>query len=200
MRGMVDTSRADRGAATVRSLPPRHGVVARVLHWLTVLALVAQYLVGYAMIGAEGLLEPLVDEVYDGDEDLLLPVHVAIGCGILLLTAVRFTWRRIVTLPAWPPTVRRIEQRFASATERALYALLIITPSSGLALLLLSGEDWEVSDRAEWMSPLDLVDDDVLVVIHVISQMLLLVAIALHVGFVLKHQVVDRDRFIRRML
>ena len=68
------------------------------------------------------------------------------------------------------------------------------------ALLLLSGEDWEVSDRAEWMSPLDLVDDDVLVVIHVISQVLLLVAIALHVGFVLKHQFVDRDRFIRRML
>ena len=200
MRGMVDTSRQGREAPTTRGLPPQHGVVARVLHWLTVLALLGQYLVGYAMTGSDGLLEPWVDEVYDGDEDLLLPVHVALGCSILALTAVRYLWRRIVTLPAWPPTVTRVEQRFASATERALYALLIITPSSGLALILISGEDWEVGDRAEWMSPLDLVDDGVLASIHIGSQVLLLVAIALHVGFVLKHQFVDRDRFIRRML
>jgi cytochrome b561 len=185
---------------TTRDLPPRHGVIARVLHWLTVLALLAQYSVGYATIGAEGLLEPWIESAYDGDEDLLLPVHVALGCSILVLTAVRHAWRRIVTLPAWPPTVTRAEQRFASATERALYALLVITPSSGLALILLSGEDWEVADRVEWISPLDLVDDDLLVAIHVAAQVLLLVAIALHVGFVLKHHFVDRDRFLRRMI
>jgi cytochrome b561 len=181
-------------------LPPRHGVIARVLHWLTVLALLGQYLVGYAMIGAEGLLEPWIEAAYDGDEDLLLPVHVALGCSILVLTAVRYVWRRSITLPAWPPTVTRTERRVASATERALYALLVITPSTGLMLVLLSGEDREVTDRLDWMSPLDLVDDDLLVAIHVSAQILLLVAIALHVGFVLKHQFVDRDRFVRRMI
>ena len=50
------------------------------------------------------------------------------------------------------------------------------------------------------MSPLDLVDDGIVATIHIGSQVLLLVAIALHVGFVLKHQFVDRDRFLRRML
>ena len=85
------TAQPTSSAATTRGLPPQHGMVARVLHWLTVLALLGQYLVGYAMTGSEGLLEPWVDEVYDGDEDLLLPVHVAIGCSILALTAVRFT-------------------------------------------------------------------------------------------------------------
>ncbi|UOE44139.1 cytochrome b [Agromyces larvae] len=183
-----------------RDLPPRHGAVARVLHWLTVAALLAQYLVGYAMTGAEGVLEPWIEAAYDGDEDLLLPVHVAIGCSILALTVVRFAWRRIVTLPPWPATVSRAGRRFASITERALYALLVVTPASGLALVLLSGEDWEVGDDVEWRSPLDVVDDDLLVGVHVTSQILLLVAIALHVGFVLKHQVVDRDRFVRRMV
>ncbi|WP_172979825.1 cytochrome b [Agromyces agglutinans] len=187
-------------APKARPLPPRHGVIARVLHWLTVLALLAQYLVGAAMVGAEGVLEPWIEEAYDGDEDLLLPVHVVIGCSILALTVVRFAWRQVVTLPAWPPTVTAGGKRFIVATERALYALLVITPSSGLALVLLSGEDWEVGDRAEWIAPLDLVDDDLLVGIHVASQILLLVTIALHVGFVLKHQFVDRDRFIRRMV
>ncbi|WP_353808803.1 cytochrome b [Agromyces sp. SYSU T00194] len=178
----------------------RHGLVARTLHWLTVLALVAQYAVGYAMAGAEGLLEPWVEAAYDGDEDLLLPVHVAIGCSILTLTLIRYAWRRIVTLPPWPETLSAAGRRFASWTERALYALLIVMPSSGLALVLLSGEDFEVSDRGEWEAPLDVIDDDLLVGVHVASQVLLLVAIALHVGFVLKHQLVDRDRLLRRML
>ncbi|QEO13824.1 cytochrome b [Agromyces intestinalis] len=181
-------------------LPPQHGVVARVLHWLTVLALLAQYLVGYAMTGAEGVLEPWIEAAYDGDEDLLLPVHVAIGCSILVLTTVRFAWRRIVTLPPWPATLSATGRRFASITERALYVLLFVTPASGLALILLSGEDWEVGDDVEWMSPLDVIDDDLLVVVHVTAQILLLVTIALHVGFVLKHQLVDRDRFLRRMV
>ena len=98
-------------APRTRDLPARHGVIARVLHWLTVLALIAQYLVGYAMSGAEGVLEPWIDAAYDGDEDLLLPVHVAIGCSILVLTVVRYVWRRMMTLPPWPATVTPAEHR-----------------------------------------------------------------------------------------
>ncbi|WP_164863465.1 cytochrome b [Agromyces sp. LHK192] len=185
---------------TERARLARHGVVARVLHWLTVLALLAQYVVGFAMAGAEGVLEPWVEAAYDGDEDLLLPVHVAIGCGILVLTTVRFAWRRIVTLPPWPDTLSSAGRRFASGTERALYLLLFVTPASGLALVFLTGEDWETGDRTEWTSPIELFDDDLLVAVHVTAQVLLLVAIVLHVGFVLKRQIVDRDRFLRRML
>lgn len=178
----------------------KHGVVARVLHWLTVLVLLAQYLVGYAMVGAEGVLEPWIEEAYDGDEDLLLPVHVAIGCTLLALVTVRAIWRRITTLPAWPETLSAQGRRFATVIERSLYVFLFITPATGIALVLLSGEDWETGDRTEWTSPWDLVDDDLLVGVHVTSQILLLCAIALHVGFVLKHQLIDRDRLLRRML
>lgn len=178
----------------------RHGVVARVLHWLTVLVLLAQYLVGYAMAGAEGLLRPWIEAAYDGDEDLLLPVHVAIGCTLLVLVTVRIIWRRIIALPPWPETLSAWERRFATGTERALYALLFITPAAGIALVLISGEDWETGDRTEWVAPWSLVDGDLLVGVHVTSQILLLCAIALHVGFVLKHQFIDRDRLLRRML
>ncbi len=179
---------------------PRHGVVARVLHWLTVLVLLAQYAVGYAMVGAEGVLQPWIEQAYDGDEDLLLPIHVTIGCTLLVLVTFRAIWRRITTLPPWPRTLSARGRRFATATERALYALLFITPAAGIALLLLSGEDWETGDRTDWTSPWDLVDDGLLLGVHVTSQILLLCAIALHVGFVLKHQFIDRDRMLRRML
>lgn len=173
-------------SAPVSGPAPRHGVVARVLHWLTVLVLLAQYAVGYAMVVA--------------DADVLLPVHVAIGCTLLALVTARVIWRRVTTLPPWPTTLSAQGRRFATVTERSLYVLLFITPATGIALLLLSGEDWETGDGTEWTSPWALVDDDLLVGVHVTSQILLLCAIALHVGFVLKHQFIDRDRLLQRML
>ncbi|MGH1563218.1 cytochrome b [Mumia sp. DW29H23] len=178
----------------------RYGVVARLLHWATVLALLAQLLVGYTMTGGGGPLDGWVDSAYDGDEDLLLPVHVALGVGILALAIVRLTWRLASTLPPWPSTVTPGEQRVAQLVERTLYALLFLVPLSGLALVLGSGEDFETSDEGEWQAPWSFADDDTLVALHVTSHLVLYAAVALHVGFVLKHQLVDRDRFVRRML
>ncbi|WP_370619873.1 cytochrome b [Mumia sp. Pv 4-285] len=185
--------------STPRTLA-RYGVVARVLHWLTVLALLAQLLVGYTMTGASSPLEGWVESAYDGDEDLLLPVHIALGLAILALAVVRLAWRLASTLPPWPPTVTKGEQRFAQVVERTLYGLLFVVPLTGLALVLGAGEDFETSDRGEWQAPWSFADDDLLVALHVASHLTLYVVVALHVGFVLKHQLVDRDRFLRRML
>jgi cytochrome b561 len=64
-------------------------------------------------------------------------------------------------------------------TERALYALLLVIPATGLWLVL-------VSDDA--------------VGVHVAAHVAFFVAVALHVGLVLKHQLLDRDGLLRRML
>ncbi|MFC6149618.1 MULTISPECIES: cytochrome b [Mumia] len=215
--GLIDALRTHRRAAilsacplvaiggpvVVSAAPPtvaRHGVVARLLHWVTVLALVAQLLVGYTMTGGGGPLDGWVDSAYDGDEDLLLPLHMALGLAILALAVVRLAWRLITTLPPWPPTLTPRERRFATVVERSLYALLFVVPLTGLALVLGSGEDFETSDKGEWQAPWSFADDDTLVALHVASHLVLYAAIALHVGFALKHQLVDRDRFLRRML
>jgi cytochrome b561 len=57
--------------------------------------------------------------------------------------------------------------------------LLFVVPGTGLALLAL-GDDW--------------------LPLHIGAQLMLLVAIAAHVGLVLKHTVVHRDRHLARML
>ena len=60
-----------------------------------------------------------------------------------------------------------------------LYVLLFAIPLSGLWLVF-------VSDDA--------------VAVHIASHIALFVAVAAHVGLVLKHQLIDRDRLLRRML
>ena len=64
-------------------------------------------------------------------------------------------------------------------TECALYTLLFVIPLSGLWLVL-------VSDDA--------------VSVHVASHLAFFVVVAVHVGLALKHQLIDRDHLLRRMI
>ena len=70
---------------------------------------------------------------------------------------------------------------------------------SGLALVLFSGEDWELWGR-EWEAPFEVMDDDILLAGHISTHLLFVAAFAAHLGLVLKHQFVNRDRLLRRML
>lgn len=177
-----------------------YGRVAKALHWATVLALLAQMTVGYLMEADDsgrgrgrgrsgdsgrGRGRGGDDEGYDVAERLaawpedLLAWHVVLGAAVLLLGVVRVAWRRTHGLPPWARTLSPVERRLAHRTERALLLLLFAIPLTGLSLLV--------------------VGDD-LVALHVASHVALFAALAAHLGLVLKHQLVDRDRLLRRML
>jgi cytochrome b561 len=169
-----------------------YGAVARWLHWLTVVALAAQFTVGYLLdVGGQGRGRGRGQgdgrgrgrgrggEDLDVFGDGLLTLHVALGLTILALALVRWWWRRRQGLPPWAATLSAIERTIAHWTERVLYLLLVVIPVTGLWLVL-------VSDDA--------------VGVHVASHVAFFVALAAHVGLVLKHQFVDRDGLLWRML
>lgn len=176
-----------------------YGTVYKFLHWTIFLALGAQFVVGYAMDRGDLLLEWAVDRWLGGEEEALLPLHVALGLSILVLALIRVLWRKRVGLPPWAEGLSLGERRLAHATERILYWLMFLIPLTGLALVLVSGEDWDLS-RGEWKAPLELIDDDLLLTGHIATHVVFFGAFVAHVGLVLKHQLVDRDRLLRRML
>lgn len=176
-----------------------YGIVFKLLHWTMFLALAAQFVVGYAMDRAEFLLEGVVGRWLGGEEEALLPVHVALGLVILGLAVIRVLWRKRVGLPPWAAGLSPTERRLAHAIERLLYWLMFLIPLTGLALVLVSGEDWDLRG-GEWRAPWDWIDDDLLLAGHIATHVALFGALAAHVGLVLKHQVIDRDGLLRRML
>ena len=176
-----------------------YGVVAKVLHWGMFLALVTQLLVGYSLERADDLLEWAVDRWLDGDADRLLVIHAALGVLILALAVVRVVWRKVAGLPPWAETLSAGERRFAHRVEQILYWMMFLIPITGLALVLISGEDWDLNG-GEWQAPLELIDDDVLLAAHISTHITFFAAFLAHVGLVLKHQLVDRDGLLRRML
>lgn len=178
--------------------PSRYHLVARILHWTMLIALLAQFVLGYGIDRADDLLEWPVDRWFAGEEDVLV-VHVGLGLVILLLATVRLLWRRAAGLPPWAPGLSELERRISHRVEQVLYAAMFLIPLTGIALVLLSGDDWELGQR-QWRAPVELLDDDVLLGAHIAAHVAFLAALAAHVGMVLKHQLVDRDGLLRRML
>ena len=175
------------------------GVVAKVLHWGMMLALGAQFVVGYAMERADDLLDGPVDLWLGGEDDRLLVVHVVLGVAILGLAVVRVAWRKVAGLPPWAETLSHRERHFAHRVEQVLYGMMFLIPITGLALVLISGEDWDLNG-GEWVAPREWIDDDVLLPAHIAAHLVFFGALIAHVGLVLKHQLVDRDGLLRRML
>lgn len=173
-----------------------YGNLTKALHWITVAAVAAQFTVGYSLDveggrgrgrgrgrGGEsgrGRGRGGDDDRLDvfGD-DTLLTAHVALGASILALAAVRLLWRWKSQLPPWAEGLSRFERRLAHRTEQALYVLLFAIPLSGLWLVL-------VSDDAAG--------------VHIALHIAFFVVIAAHLGLVLKHQLIDRDHLLGRML
>lgn len=167
--------------------------MTRSLHWLTVAALVAQFTLGYLLdVGGNGRGRGRGrggdsgrgrgrggDNLAIFGDDAVLTAHVVVGVTILVLAMVRLYWRRRTSLPPWAEGLSPAERALAHWTERALYLLLFVIPLTGLWLVLVS--------------------DDV-VAVHVASHIAFFLAIAAHLGLVLKHQLINRDGLLRRML
>ena len=168
-----------------------YGSVTKWFHWLTVVALVAQFTVGYVMDPGDGGRGRGRGRGGDsgrgrgrgGDEELadnidgLLALHVGLGLTILALALLRVAWRR-TGLPPWAETLSGRERTLAHWTEKVLLAPLFVIPLSGL--LVLFGDD-------DWLS------------LHVAGHVAFFAALATHLGLVLKHQLVDRAGLLRRM-
>jgi cytochrome b561 len=179
----------DRRGLRLRNGEYGYGLVTKSLHWLVVAAMAAQFVVGYLLDDSgQGRGRGRGDESGRGrggelevfGDDGLITLHVVLGGTILTLATVRLIWRRTTPLPPWAPTLSAGERTLSRWTERALYVLMFAIPITGLALVL-SG-------------------DDDLLGLHVTAHVAFYVVITLHVGLVVKHQVVNRDRLLWRML
>ena len=141
----------------------------KVLHWLTVATVAAQFAVGYNLDLDEECDPPGEDrsggdtsdafeerldrleercEARADDYDLLgggfdLPeLHLSLGLAILAIGLLRPVWRRYDGFPPWSEHLSAGERRLVHWTERSLMALLVLVPVSGVALIWTGDDDW----------------------------------------------------------
>lgn len=181
--------------------PPNssYGFVTKFWHWLTVLLLIGQFVLGYGMESfAESLFEEDSsghgsggDRVRAGDDQLVF-AHAWLGGAILAVTVLRLLWRWATPLPEWSERLSEADRLVEAWTEKVLYVTLFVIPISGIGLLYLSGEERELEDRREWFPPFDVVSDDLMLGLHIVGHLTFYVALLVHVGLAIRRRTLSR--------
>lgn len=178
------------------SRPLRYSGTAMLLHWVLAIALIAIFGLGLYMTGLP--FSPQRLKLYNW--------HKWAGVTILALSVLRLVWRIAHRPPALPRAMERampVWQKAAHhATHHLLYVLFFAVPLIGWAYSSAAGFPivflgvWQLPDfvpvskeLAEAIKPW-----------HELSAYAMAGLVVVHVAAALKHQIIDHDGLLQRML
>ena len=193
----------------------RYSYVSIVLHWGMALLLVGMIALGWSMEDlepgeAEGLGVVLLQMGLTKFSAIQL--HKSLGITLLLLTGVRLLARLLTSAPALPAGMKAWERLAARLTHLGFYLLMVGIPMSGWAMVSTSkwnGVPTLLFGQVAWPHLPGLVSltgdakawvNDAAESAHSAGVWVLIALMALHVLAALKHQYIDRDNLIARML
>ncbi|PWF22090.1 cytochrome b [Corticimicrobacter populi] len=170
----------------------RYTRTARSLHWL--MALLLTGLVGLGFYMQTMPLSPTKLQVYSW--------HKWLGITIFLLAVIRLAWRAGHKPPALPDHMGSFERLAAHGGHVALYLLMLGIPLSGWLMSSAMGF------QTVWFGVLPLPDllardrelGKSLVQVHATLNIALIVMVVLHILAALKHQFIDKDQILSRMM
>ena len=168
---------------------PRFPAVSRLLHWTMAVMVLIMLCIGVAMV------------VSLGDYHALVSIHRPLGIAILILVVVRFVNRLINPPPPLPATMSRAERLAATASELAMYGLMLVLPLVGRGML--SAARYPIVLHGSVHLPFILPHNAVLYAVlrkaHTILAYLFFLTFMAHVGAILLHTLIVRDGMLRRM-
>lgn len=176
--------------------PKRYTLPAIFLHWLLAVGLIGLLFFGWYMVGLS--FSPTKLKYYNW--------HKWAGVTILALSALRLVWRLTHRPPALPERMAAAMPHWQHLAHHGvhylMYALFFAVPLIGWAYSSAAG--FPVVWFGVWQLP-DFVSPnpslaEALKPWHMITAYSLAVLIALHIAAALKHQFIDHDGLLRRML
>ncbi|QDZ30375.1 cytochrome b [Noviherbaspirillum sp. UKPF54] len=171
----------------------RYSIPAIALHWLIALLIVSAFALGVTMVDIPGITPTKLK---------YFSWHKWIGVTVLGLACLRLLWRLTHAAPPQPLGMPGWQKMAAHGLHGLLYVLMFAIPVSGYFYSLAAG----VPVVYLGVLPLPvLIEPDpalkpLLKQVHYALNMAMLAAVALHVAAALKHQFIDRDGVLKRML
>ncbi|MBC3374395.1 cytochrome b [Pseudomonas sp. SWRI92] len=171
---------------------PRHfTALARLLHWLMALMIIAMLFIGAGMVAS-------VSERHEW----LLQLHKPLGIAILLLVMVRLVVRFTTRTPPLPADLPGWQALAAKASHVLLYALMLILPLLGWSMISAAGDPVMLSEslRLPSILPADAQTFALLRKAHGYLAYLLFLTVLVHLAAALFHGWVRRDEVLDSML
>jgi cytochrome b561 len=173
--------------------PDSYTRTAIAIHWLIALLIVCGFALGWVMTDIPGFTPTKLR---------YFSWHKWIGVTVFGLAVLRILWRATHVAPPLPAGMVAWQRVAAQLVHVLLYVLMIAIPVSGY--LYSSASNIPVVYLGLVRLPLLISPDPqlkaVLKVVHVILNYGLLALVVLHVAGALKHQWLDRDGLLSRMI
>lgn len=181
----------------------RYSTVAIILHWLIAALLVWVVLLGWEASDLQGSAKVAP-----------LQLHKPLGITILLLTLFRLGWRLTHRPPAISPHLKPWERRLASVAHWGFYIILLALPLTGWAMVsaskLITAFPINMFGLFNWpaLSFLTSLPADQMKATHealenahhLMAKLIVYGLVPLHVLGALKHQFIDKDNEMARMI
>ena len=180
-----------------RSDREQWGLGIRLFHWTSAVLVLAQWVLGQYMtsLGPEALALKFV----------LYQRHKSLGFVIFALTLLRLLWRLSEPArPALPPTMPAWQRGAAAANHTLFYVLLLVMPVTGF--LAAAASPLGIPTVLFGVIPIphpigpDARLEALLLAAHRIQGWLFAALLVVHIAAALKHQLIDRDGLLLRMV
>ncbi|WP_136247658.1 cytochrome b [Halomonas borealis] len=167
------------------------GIISILLHWLSALAFVGLFVLGWWMTGLG---------YYDGWYNLAPWWHRSVGMLLLAVTLVRLVWRFMQPAPRLPGS--RLERVAAHLGHSGLYGLMLLVLVSGYLISTAEGAGIGVFGLIEVPALVTGLPDQASLagLIHWYAALALMGLAAGHALVALKHHWLDRHDTLKRML
>jgi cytochrome b561 len=170
--------------------PRQFPAFSRLLHWTMAVMVLTMLCIGVAMV------------VSLGNYHVLVSIHRPLGIAILILVVVRFVNRLLNPPPPFPASMSRAERLAATASELAMYGLMLVLPLVGWGML--SAARYPIVLHGSLHLPFILPHSATLYAVlrktHTILAYLFFLTFMGHFGAVLFHTLIVRDGLLKRLV
>jgi cytochrome b561 len=177
----------------LRSTDARYGVITRILHWIVALIIIGLIWLGWWMVDLS---------YYDRWYKRALELHKSLGMAVLAIAAVKIAWVIHDGKPRFPESIAPFERSAATATHHLLFLLMLLIPATGYVISTSAGDGISVFGlfEAPAVSPVSETIRDLAIELHFWLAYCTGALVMTHALAALKHQFIDRDGTLRRIL
>ncbi|MCC2626191.1 MAG: cytochrome [Burkholderiales bacterium] len=169
---------------------------AKILHWLMAILIILQLLTAYLFLAFDNeTLKP-----YAG---ILYFLHFNIGFSILLLFILRVCWRLTHKIPPYPPSLHPKEITIANLGHIVIYVLIGTLVLTGILRYNIHSGAFHYFNFITIPAIITTHNQilySIIAVTHNLSGDLLLAIIAIHIAMAIRHQIIDKNNILQRMV
>ncbi|MEZ4620653.1 MAG: cytochrome b/b6 domain-containing protein [Caldilineaceae bacterium] len=171
--------------------------MTKFFHWAVFIGFVFQYFVASVMLRISQ-----AESFWGFTQGFLYNWHKSVGLIIFGVVICRYLWRRFTSLPNWAPTLTKRERVWVHWIERILYLCMFVMPISGYMFVMAGGYGVNFFGVYPLPNPIGKIPWLALLAeyTHWITAITIVVTWLCHMALVFKHQLIDRDRLLHRML